>query len=233
MIRSELTGGVLTVTIDRPDKKNALTVAMRQDLEALPDRVNDDPAVGVIVLTAVDPVFSAGADLAEIAASDGLTPTDPGAGLRAITKPTIAAVNGACVTGGLELALSCDFIIASDRARFRDTHAKLGVLPRWGMSALLPRRVGLARAKEIVTSSRWVDSDEAQRIGLANRVVAHAELADSVHGLALEIAAHPGYAVAASLDLLDRGEGLTLAAALALEAEVSGEFQVDTSELWP
>lgn len=156
MIRSERDGGVLTVTIDRPEKKNALTVAMRERLEALPGEVNDDPEARVVILTAVDPVFSAGADLEEIANSEGLTPTDPGAGIRAITKPTIAAVNGACVTGGLELALSCDFIFASDQVRFVDTHVSLGALPRWGMSALLPRRIGLARAKEITLSGRWV-----------------------------------------------------------------------------
>jgi enoyl-CoA hydratase len=232
VIRKSRAAGVLTLTIDRPEKKNALTVAMRQVLEGLPTEVNDDPQVSVVVLAAVDPVFSAGADLAEIAAADGLTPTDPGAGLRAITKPTIAAVNGACVTGGLELALSCDFIVASDQARFRDTHVALGVLPRWGMSALLPRRVGLARAKEISLSGRWVHAAEAERIGLANSVVPHAEFADAIAELAARIAAHPDRATAATLALLDQGEPLGLTEALELEAEVSGAFEVDASELW-
>lgn len=233
MIRMSRSGGVLSVTIDRPEKKNALTVAMRQALEQLPAEVNDDPQVSVVVLAAVDPVFSAGADLAEIAAADGLTRTDPGRGLRAIKKPTIAAVNGACVTGGLELALSCDFIVASDEARFRDTHVGLGVLPRWGMSALLPRRVGLARAKEISLSGRWVYAAEAERIGLANSVVPHGDLADTVRELAEQIAAQPDRATVATLSLLDEGESLGLAAALDLEAEVSGHFAVDPSDLWP
>ena len=233
MIRSSRAGRVLTVTIDRPEKKNALTVAMRQELEALPAQVNDDPEIGVVVLAAVDPVFSAGADLAEIVAADGLTPTDPGAGIRAISKPTIAAVNGACVTGGLELALSCDFIIASDQARFIDTHVSLGALPRWGMSALLPRRVGLAQAKEISLSGRWVHAAEAERIGLANRVVIHSELAAAVAELADQIAAHPKRSVEATLALLDRGEGLSLHDALELERQVSEAFEVDTSDLWP
>jgi len=233
MIRSDLDAGVLTLTIDRPEKKNALTVAMRQQLEALPGEVNDDPDIRVIVLAAVDPVFSAGADLAEIAASDGLTPTDPGAGLRALKKPTIAAVNGACVTGGLELALSCDFIVASDQARFIDTHVSLGALPRWGMSALLPRRVGLARAKEISLSGRWIHAAEAETIGLTNRVVLHSELTAAVAELAAQIAAHPTRAVVATLELLERGDGLTLDAALELEAEISGSFEVDVSDLWP
>jgi enoyl-CoA hydratase len=232
MIRRSLADGILTVTIDRPEKKNALTIAMRQDLERLPADVNDDPEVSVVILAAVDPVFSAGADLAEIAESDGLTPTDPGVGLRSISKPTIAAVNGACVTGGLELALSCDFIIASDQARFVDTHARLGVLPRWGMSALLPRRIGLARAKEISLSGRWIHAEEAEKIGLANRVVLHSELPETVIQLAAQIAAHPSRGVDATLALLDRGEGLTLAEAVDLEREVAGAFEVDTSDLW-
>jgi len=130
-LRTETRDRVLTITIDRPEAKNALTLAMRQRLEQLCADADADDAVDVVVLTAVDPVFCAGADVKEIAQlGSALPPTNPGAALRSVSKPVLAAVNGACVTGGLELALSCDFIVASDRARFADTHARLGVIPR-------------------------------------------------------------------------------------------------------
>jgi len=234
VIRYEQRDGVLVVTIDRPEKRNALTLAMRQELESLPARVNPDEEIAVVVLTATEPVFSAGVDLKELAARRGEMPlTRPGAGLRGIVRPTIAAVNGACVTGGLELALSCDLILASQQARFADTHAKLGVLPRWGLSALLPRRVGAAMAKELSLSGRWVEADEALRIGLVNRVVAHQDLAAAAFALARSIAQNPAPAVRASLDLLRRGEGLGLAGALALEDEVGAAFSVDPATLVP
>lgn len=234
MIRRELEEGVLFVTIDRQEAKNALTLAMRHEIEGLPDEVNEDDDVAVVVLTATEPVFCAGADLKEIAAAgDTMPPTRPGAALRAITKPCFAAVGGACVTGGLELALSCDFIVASDRARFCDTHAKIGVLPRWGMSALLPRRVGLARAKEISLSGRWVDAHEAERIGLVNRVFPHGEWRDRTRALAREIAGNPRAAVLATRQLLDRGEALSVRDALELEEDVAGAFTVEPSTLRP
>jgi enoyl-CoA hydratase len=229
-LRAEVDDRVLTITIDRPEAKNALTLAMRQQLEQLAAEVDTDDAVDVVVLTAVDPVFSAGADIKEIATLGvSLPPTNPGAALRAVAKPLIAAVNGACVTGGLELALSCDFIVASDRARFADTHARLGVLPRWGMSALLPRAVGLAKAKELTATGAFVDADEALRIGLVNAVVSHDELSARAHELAVAIAAGPQPAIRASIDLYDRGVGLSLADALALEADTSTKWVVDTS----
>jgi enoyl-CoA hydratase len=221
---------VLTITIDRPDAKNALSLAMRQELERLAAAVDTDDEVDVVVLTAVDPVFSAGADIKEIVAlGSALPPTNPGAALRGIDKPVLAAVNGACVTGGLELALSCDLIVASDRARFADTHARLGVLPRWGMSALLPRAVGLAKAKELTATGAFVDAREALRIGLVNAVVPHDELGARVHELGAAIAAGPQPAIRASIELYDRSVGLSLTDALALEAETSANWVVDTS----
>lgn len=233
MLRRNCTEGILVITIDRPEKKNALTLAMRQELERLPDEVNADDNVAVVVLDATEPVFCAGADLKELAALTNPPLTRPGAGMRSIRKPTIASVGGPCVTGGLEIVLSCDFIIASERARFADTHAKIGVLPRWGMSALLPRRVGLARAKEISFSGRWVEADEAERIGLVNRVVAHDVLQTETLSLARQIASNPSRAVVATGELLERGEGLSLSDALELEDRIAGAFAVDPSQLRP
>ena len=228
-LRVEVVDRALWITIDRPDAKNALTLAMRQEIERIGREVDADDAVDVVVLTAVDPLFSAGADIKEInALGASLTPTNPGGALRGIAKPVVAAVNGTCVTGGLELVLSCDIVVASERARFADTHAKLGALPRWGMSALLPRAVGVAKAKEMTATGAFVDAQEALRIGLVNHVVPHDELVTRTHDLVAAIAACNQPAVRASIDLYDRGNGLSLSDALALEVEVGGAWTVDT-----
>ena len=182
--------GVRVITIDRPEAKNALDSAMRN---ALIDDVADadiDAEVHAVVITATDPVFSAGVDFKEsmqpAATGDGapavrrrvdwaLRP-DPAAALRACITPTICAVNGACVSGALEIALSCTFAIASERARFADTHARLNVVAGWGLSALLPRAVGVRKAREMSITGNFVDAEEALRIGLVNHVVPHDEL---------------------------------------------------------
>jgi enoyl-CoA hydratase len=222
--------GVLTVTFDRPAVRNALTVAMRQRVEELCRQVDEDEYVDVLVLTGADPAFCAGADVKEIAAlGRSLPSTDPGAALRRVAKPVIGAVNGPCITGGLEIALSCDFLIASDRASFADTHAKLGVLPRWGMSALLPRAVGVRRAKELSATGVAIDAHEARRIGLVNHVVPHHELLGRVEDLAQTVRSSNAPAVAATLDLYDEGQSLSQDEAVSLEIRRGAEWVVDLS----
>jgi enoyl-CoA hydratase len=214
-------GGVRTITIDRPEAKNALNGAMRRELCEMVGAADRDATVRVVIVTAVDPVFTAGVDFKDITPSSG--PTDlrfgvnPGSALRAMTTPVLCAVNGACVSGGLEIALSATFVVASERARFADTHARLGVVPGWGLSALLPRAVGVRKAREMSITGAFVDAAEALRIGLVNHVVAHAELQPFTRALADQIADTP--AVAEILNLYDRGEDLSLNAALALEAD--------------
>jgi enoyl-CoA hydratase len=230
LLRADVDDRVLTITIDRPDVKNALNLAMRQRLEALCHDAEADDGIDAVVLTAVDPVFCGGADVKEIAALGATIPsTNPGAALRAVTKPVICAVGGACVTGGLELALSCDLVVASERARFADTHAKLGVIPRWGMSALLPRAVGHAMAVELTGTGRFVDAEEAVRIGLVHHLVPHDELGARARALALAFRAVDQRALRATLALYRDGRGRTLDDALALEAEVGGAYTTDLS----
>ncbi|MGI9603440.1 MAG: enoyl-CoA hydratase/isomerase family protein, partial [Acidimicrobiales bacterium] len=191
MITESLDGGVLTLTLDRPDKHNALTLAMRRRLEDLPHLVGADPGIKVVVLTGAGSSFCAGADLDEINAADGPIPaTNPARGLAEAPCPVIAAVNGTCITGGLELALACDLILAGASARFADTHTKMGVLPRWGMSARLPRRVGSPRAIEMSLTGRFVDSTEALATGLVDRVVPDDDLSTVVATTAQTIATH-------------------------------------------
>ncbi|MCF2526986.1 enoyl-CoA hydratase-related protein [Yinghuangia soli] len=217
-LRTDIRDGVLTLTINRPDAKNALTLAMRQHLEALCAGIDADDTVSAVVLRATGSVFCAGADIKEIAAyGPGLPATNPGAALRSVRKPVICAVGGACVTGGLELALSCDWIVASEQAFFADTHARLGVLPRWGLSALLPRTVGVRFAKEMSATGRRVNADEALRVGLVNAVVPHSDLDAYVLAQATAAAAVPCAALAATFALYDEGDGDTLTEALARE----------------
>lgn len=212
--------GVRTIILDRPEAKNALDSAMRARLCDALTESDRDPAVRVVVLTAVDPVFCAGVDFKEMTVgadvADGRHRVNPGQVLRAMTTPVICAVNGACVTGGLEVALSSSFVVASERARFADTHARLGVVATWGLTALLPRAVGVRKARELSMTGNFVGASEALRIGLVNHVVPHEELAGFTRSLAADVADSP--AVAEVLALYDRGEDLSLAGALALEA---------------
>ena len=209
------------ITFDHPDTHNALTATMRRELVDLLRAADDDEACRAVVITGTDPAFTAGVDFKDAAASaagsDPSTPaTNPGQALRAMTTPIICAVNGACVSGGLEIALSATFLVASDRARFADTHARLNVVPTWGLTALLPRAVELHKAREMSSTGAFVNAEEALRIGLVNHVVPHEDLLPFTIRLAAQISATP--AVTEIFSLYDRGADLDLSGALALEA---------------
>ena len=221
-LRVEDDDGVRIVVLDRPEAKNAMTLAMREAFIEVVAAADADPEVHAVVITATDPVFTAGVDFKERIGGarrpvDWVLRADPAAALRAAITPTICAVNGACVSGGLEVALSCTFVIASDRARFADTHARLGVVPGWGLTALLPRAVGLRTAREMSITGNFVDADESVRIGLVNHVVPHDELRARSVAVARDIS--PQAAVREVLRLYNRGDGLSLADALALERD--------------
>ena len=222
--------GVRVLTFNRPAVRNALNTALRLRLVSELRTADEDPDVAVVVLTGTDPAFSAGVDLKERLDNSALGAVDrinPGQALRAMAKPVICAVNGACATGALEIALSCTWIIASERARFADTHARVGLLPRWGMSALLPRAVGLRQAREMTATGNFVDAGEALRIGLVNQVVAHDQLMERSRRLAADVASSDPAAVRRSLELYDEGDGRSLAGALGLEAEAGALWAPD------
>jgi enoyl-CoA hydratase len=218
-IRSELAGTTLVVTIDRPEKKNALTVAMRDALCELFAGVDERDDVAVVVVTGADPAFSAGVDVKELAEQPPPAPrtTNPAAALRAMRTPSVCAVNGVCVTGALEIALSADVIIASGRATFADTHAQLGLVPAWGMSALLPRAVGPVKARDLSLTGRFVDAPEALAMGLVSRVVAHTELLTTALAIADRIAGADTVAIRTALDLLQTSTDVPLPDAVAAE----------------
>jgi enoyl-CoA hydratase/carnithine racemase len=167
------------VTLNRPDKQNALSLDLLRRLEALARELGDDPAVRVIVLRGNERVFSAGMDLDDLRGVTGVADTqralgiarDANAALERCPKPVIAAIAGWCLTGGLELALACDVRVAADTARFGITSARIGTVAGMGGTQRLPRIVGAGRAKEILFSAEPIDAAEALRIGLVNRVV--------------------------------------------------------------
>jgi enoyl-CoA hydratase len=175
--------------------------------------------VTALILTGTDPAFTAGVDYKDVDPSfdprQRQFMNNPGKALRAMRTPVLCAVNGACVSGGLEIALSATFVVASERARFADTHARLNVVPAWGLTALLPRAVGLRKAREMSITGNFVGAAEALRIGLANHVVAHEELLPFARQLAEQITDAP--AGAEVLSLYERGVDLGLNAAIALE----------------
>jgi enoyl-CoA hydratase len=211
--------GVRTITFNRPESKNALTLRMRQEFCAELDAADRDPRVRAVIVTGTDPSFSAGVDFKDIDPAfdprERRFTVNPGRALRAMRTPVLCAVNGACISGGLEIALSASFIVASDRATFADTHARLGVVPGWGLSALLPRAVGIRKAREMSMTGNFVDANEALRLGLVNHVVAHEDLLTVTRKLADDIADTP--AVGEVLSLYEQGEDLDLNAALAVE----------------
>jgi enoyl-CoA hydratase len=177
-------GAVALVVLNRPEARNAIDAALAA---ALIDAIEASQDAGAIVLTGTDPAFCAGLDLRRLGAerlSD--LPEFIDAPSRSAV-PVIAAVNGPAVTGGLELALACDFIVASERAQFADTHLRVGVFPG-PVLVELPRRVGMARAREMTLTGNFVDAPTAQRIGLANHVVPHGDLLPFAVRLAGEVA---------------------------------------------
>jgi enoyl-CoA hydratase len=211
--------GVTTLTFDRPAVKNALTLAMRNELCELLDAVDRDASTRVVIVTGTDPAFCAGVDFKDMDPAfdprDRRFTVNPGRAVRAMRTPVICAVNGPCVSGGLEIALSASFIVASERATFADSHARLNVVPAWGLTALLPRAVGLRKAHEMSLTGRPIDAKEARRLGMVNHVVPHDELLGFTHDLATRIV--DTAAVDTVRALYEQGQDLDLNAALALE----------------
>ena len=193
----EVSERIATITLNRPDARNALSSEV---LRLLPQRMreaNADPDVDVVVLTGTDPAFCAGLDLKELGATggnlgatgaDGRPNRDGARGpFPTMAKPLIGAVNGVAITGGFELALNCDFLVASERAKFGDTHTRVGVMPGWGLTVLLPQAIGVRRAREMSYTGNFMLADEALRFGLVNHVVAHDDLMPTARRLALDI----------------------------------------------
>ncbi len=213
--------GLAVVTLNRPAAMNALSIAMRRQFATVMAELERDAATRVVIVTGAGSAFCAGLDLRELGHdAAGLASTgtdDPVSAILGFSGPVIGAVNGAAVTGGLELALACDLLIASEAARFADTHVRMGVMPGWGLSQRLPRLIGVARAKEMAFTGNFVAAEQAERWGIVNRVVR----ADALMAVALALA---GDMLSAEPDMvsrykrvIDAGYAMPLDAGLAME----------------
>ena len=188
VLHVEVDGAVATVWLNRPHVRNALNALLIGGLREAMASLDANPEVAAIVVTGADPAFCAGLDLNDVAqgtigggGSGPPIPSDMG-------TPVIGAINGPAVTGGLEIALACDFLIASERAAFADTHARVGILPGWGLSVELPRAVGVRRARQMSFTGNYVDAQQALDWGLVNEVVPHDDLVGRAQALAGDVA---------------------------------------------
>lgn len=226
LVAVERQDGCALVTLRRPEALNALSAALRLQVVRTLGALASDGETRVVVLTGAGRAFCSGLDLRELAEAGDLADLavsgaadDPVHAVLQFPGPVIAAVNGPAVTGGMELAIACDIIVASERASFADTHARVGVLPSWGMSQRLPRLIGRARALEMSLTGTFIDAVQAEAWGLVNRVVPHEQLLPSAMQLAAEMqAAAPGMLVQYRR-LVDDGLATTLREGLRIESE--------------
>ena len=218
--------GVAILTLNRLDVLNALSPDLFVELREHVDRINaSTDEIGCVVLRGAGRSFSAGNDLKAISSGE----TAPGRHFQAETldaieglpQPVIAAVQGHCYTGALELALACDLMICGSSAKFCDTHGKWGMSPTWGMSQRLPRRVGLLRAREMMFSGRVVTAEEAVSIGLANKVVDDDDLEAESLAMAASFLENSWFTLRKDKELVNAGMNLGLVDGLAYERENS------------
>ncbi|MEI6643202.1 MAG: enoyl-CoA hydratase/isomerase family protein [Novosphingobium sp.] len=213
--------GVCTLTFNRPDKLNALSVEVFETLRHYVEALQHDDSIGCVMLRGAGKCFSAGHDLGDIGTGEVV----PSRGwhnetlrmLERLPMPVIAAVHGHCYTGALEVALACDFIVASSDARFGDTHAKWALTPVWGMSQRLPRRVGIATAKRLAFTSEMFGAEEALRIGLVECVWPAEEFDARVDAFSAVVTANSRFSQAAYKRLFDATDGMPMDAGLQWE----------------
>ena len=218
VVLTERHGEVLLVQLNRPARRNALTDEVFDLLHTTCEAIESGRLpVRVLVFTGADPAFCAGLDLQDLAAGRLRLDSDFFGPIRGLSAIVIAAINGPAVTGGLELALACDIRIASDRARFADTHARVGIAPGGGMTAVLPRLVGPGRARLMSLTGDFVDAARADWWGLVDEVVPHADLIPHVLALAAKIASGDPSVGQHVHQLMDESAGLPLHSALDLE----------------
>jgi enoyl-CoA hydratase len=220
---------VRTLTLNRPQARNALSAALRDRFFTALAEADADDGVDVVILTGTDPVFCAGLDLKELGGQSALPDISPR--WPAMSKPVIGAINGAAVTGGLELALYCDILIASELARFADTHARVGLLPTWGLSVRLPQKVGVGLARRMSLTGDYLSADNALRAGLVTEVVPHHQLLSAAREVALAIVGNNQNAVRALLESYHRIDESQTSAGLWLEATAAKQFRTTGDDI--
>ncbi len=218
--------GVALLTLNRPQRLNALSLELRRALFETFAALEADDETRVVILTGAGRAFSAGLDLEELgngAAIHGRKEVwaDTGAAVRSFSGPVIGAINGAAVTGGFEIALACDMLIASTHAQFADTHGRVGLLAGWGLSQRLSRVIGLARAKELSLTGNFLGAQTAERWGLVNRVVAPELLLDTCRELAMAMLSMAPDFLPRYKRVIDAGYYMSLDDGMAFEARES------------
>ena len=225
-VLTEVRDGVLVVTMNRPEAKNAMNKAQAEGISAAMDRLEADNELRCAILTgAGERAFTAGLDLKELgtdtsnlgAANATSAEENPVKAIEQCRKPVIGAINGVAITGGFEVAIACDILIASTNARFADTHARVGILPGWGLSQKLSRMIGISRAKQLSFSGNFLDADTACAWGLVNSVVPADELMTHAKALARDIASVDSGMVATYKKLIDEGYAMPFGDAMAHE----------------
>jgi enoyl-CoA hydratase len=220
---------VATITLNRPESRNALSTEVLRALPHAVQECDDREDVDVLILTGADPVFCAGLDLKELGSRTGSNemaapPAHRRGPLPPTVKPLIGAINGAAITGGFELALACDFLIASDRARFADTHSRVGIQPGWGLTVLLAEAVGVRRAREMSATGNFLDAQTALVWGLVNHVVPHDELLPFSRQLAADIVSNDQAGVRQIMATYDEGSLTTAADWWDIESRTSRDW---------
>jgi enoyl-CoA hydratase len=224
LVLVEKSSGITTVTLNRPEALNALSMALRNRIAEVFTELADDAETEVVILTGAGRAFTVGLDLKELGgevAATAAPASDLSAAIAAMPQPVIGAVNGFAITGGFEIALMCDFLIASTQARFADTHARVGVVPGWGLSQRLPRLIGINRAKELSLSGNYLDAETACAWGLVNRVVAAQELLGTCRQLAQDILSTDPQTRLEIKRIMDEGWNSSLAEGLDIEHQAS------------
>jgi len=220
--------GIATLTLNRPHTMNALSHELRMALVQAFENLRDDPEAGVVILTGTGKAFCAGMDLKELS-NTGLAPKGtrgavggPDDIVRAMAqfdRPIIGAINGFAITGGFELALACDILIAANTAKFADTHARVGAMPGWGLSQKLSRVIGIYRAKELSLTGNFLPAEQAAAWGLASRVVTPEELMPTCRTLAKDILSCVPEMVRNLKRVIDEGYATTLTDGMKIEHE--------------
>lgn len=225
LVLTHIEDRVARVTLNRPDALNALSTELRNAISREFEELSDNKEVEVIILTGAGRAFTVGLDLKELG-KERPTTTKPYPRnlldiMAAVPQPIIGAINGYAITGGFELALMCDFLIASPEAKFADTHARVGVVPGWGLSQRLPRLIGLNRAKELSLTGNFLDASTAAAWGLVNRVVPAAELLATCEQLARDILTTDPTTRAEMKRIMEAGWEANLATGLEIERQAS------------
>lgn len=228
VLRVESDGGIATLTLNRPTALNALSRELRAAVAQAFRKLESDGEARVVILTGAGRGFCAGLDLKELGGEthpngEAVSDAEMLASIEEFSGPIIGAINGYAITGGFEIALACDLLVASSEASFADTHARVGILPGWGLSQKLPRLIGIQRAKELSFTGNYLSAEQAERWGLVNRVVAPEELLPTCRALAKDMLGCVPEVLRGYKQVIGRGYATTLAEGLAIEGRSARE----------